>query len=203
MSRKSGTSAARGLVVSLESPASLVTDPTNPRTMSEEAFQRLKAGVAAFGLVDAIIARRADRLVLGGHQRLRAAMELRFETVPVVFLDDLDDQHARALSLLLNNPDAQGRWNVEQLTTLLEDLPRSLREVAGFDADTLADLLTPPKPAPLPRTAYPPPTYAWVLVGIDVGQYGEIAETIEALSRRPDTVVRTTVGTPDGDGPRA
>jgi DNA modification methylase len=101
----------------------------NPRKMSETARNALKRGIDAFGMVDPVIARRADNLVIGGHQRLTAAKELGLATVPVVYLDDLDDQKAAALNVLLNNPSAQGEWDFGLLSGLLSDL-----DANGFDA---------------------------------------------------------------------
>jgi len=48
-------------------------DPFNPRKISAEETAALDRSVQKFGIVDPIIARRQDRTVIGGHQRLQAA----------------------------------------------------------------------------------------------------------------------------------
>src|SRR4051812_30599932 len=89
-------------------PQSLVRAPYNPRTMTDEARAALKRGIEAFGLVDPLIAREEDGLLLGGHQRLQAAEELGLAEVPVAYVTGVSDQQAAALNVLLNNPSAQG-----------------------------------------------------------------------------------------------
>lgn len=139
-------------------PATLLPAPYNPRSISDEAFRRLKRGIEHFGLVDPIIARRADRLVVGGHQRLRAALELGLGLVPVVLLDDLDDTQAAALNVLLNNPTTQGAWDMGRLSTLLNEinLPTFDLALTGFSTQELSSFLrtitdTPTSPTPTSR----------------------------------------------------
>ncbi|HZA25634.1 MAG TPA: ParB N-terminal domain-containing protein, partial [Dehalococcoidia bacterium] len=62
-------------------------DPANPRRISDDELDSLTRSIRQFGLVDPIIARREDKTVIGGHQRLVAARRLGLKTVPVVFLD--------------------------------------------------------------------------------------------------------------------
>lgn len=119
----------QNMQVEYRKPETLNPAPYNPRKMDDEAFARLKRGIKDFGMVDPIIARRSDGLVVGGHQRLRAAQELGWSVVPVVLLDDLDDQRAAALNVLLNNPNAQGEWDMAKLSELLSTL-----DSEGFDA---------------------------------------------------------------------
>lgn len=119
----------RGIEIQHVRPSLLKRAGYNPRSMTDKAREALKRGIARYGLVDPIIARRRDKLVVGGHQRLDAAKELGLATVPVVFLDDLDDQHAAALNVLLNNPSAQGEWDFGKLSAVLSEL-----DGHGFDA---------------------------------------------------------------------
>lgn len=125
------------------SPAELVPAGYNPRRMTADARARLRNGIAAFGLVDPIIARRSDRLVIGGHQRLAVALELGMETVPVVLLDDIDDSQAAALNILLNNQAAAGDWDFAALTQLLSTLDGTGFDatLTGFNDKELADML--------------------------------------------------------------
>lgn len=135
---------AGGLQIELTPPARLNPAKYNPRKMSESARNALKRGIEAFGLVDPIIARRSDNLVIGGHQRLNAAKEMGLPTVPVVFLDDIDDQKAAALNVLLNNPSAQGEWDFGLLSGLLSDLDANGFDatLTGFDESELEKLLS-------------------------------------------------------------
>lgn len=117
------------LTIEYVAPGVLNPAPYNPRRMDDDAMQRLKRGIAEFGLVDPLIARREDGLLIGGHQRLRACTELGWTTVPVIYLSGVDDQRAAALNVLLNNPHAQGEWDMSKLAELLSTL-----DAEGFDA---------------------------------------------------------------------
>ena len=126
-------------------PGSLTPADYNPRAMDEDARRRLERSVREFGMVDPIIARRRDRLVIGGHQRLAAATAIGLASVPVVFLDDISDQKAAALNVALNNPSAQGAWDYAKLSNLLSELDANGFDatLTGFDDAELRRLLAP------------------------------------------------------------
>ena len=71
-------------------------DPANPRRISDIELEALTRSIQEFGLVDPILARRDDKIVIGGHQRLVAARRLGLPTVPVIFLE-LSEERARLL----------------------------------------------------------------------------------------------------------
>ena len=131
------------LVISHVSPTSLVPHPRNPRRISPEAKTRLRRGIEALGLVDPIIARQGNQVVLGGHQRLQVAKEMGMAEVPVVFVDVTDAQ-AETLLVLLNNPKAQGEWDRGKLAAILSDLDAEGQDatLTGFDLEDLGEMLT-------------------------------------------------------------
>jgi DNA modification methylase len=121
--------------------ADLRPDPFNPRRISDAELEALTRSIQEFGLVDPIIARREDRTVIGGHQRLVAARRLGWKTVPVVFLD-LSPEQAKLLNLALNK--ISGEWDQELLARLLADLkedPGVDLSLSGFGEDEVAKLL--------------------------------------------------------------
>ena len=79
----------------------LKPDPANPRRISDQELEALTRSIREFGLVDPIIARHEDKMVIGGHQRLLAARRLGYKAVPVVFVD-LSQEQARLLNIALN-----------------------------------------------------------------------------------------------------
>ena len=116
-------------------------DPFNPRRISDAELEALTRSIREFGLVDPIIARREDRTVIGGHQRLLAARRLGLDTVPVVFVD-LSPEQAKVLNLGLNR--ISGDWDRELLARLLADLseaPDVDVTLSGFAEDEIAKLL--------------------------------------------------------------
>lgn len=116
------------LTIEYVSPAKLKPAEYNPRKIEPGALKALARGIEQFGLVDPLIVRRSDNLVIGGHQRLKVAQKQGMKEVPVVYLD-VDDQQAAALNVLLNNPKAQGDWDMPKLADILSDL-----DANGFDA---------------------------------------------------------------------
>lgn len=138
--KKSKAAGKQPMRIEHVSPKRLNPAKYNPRKMSEKAHAALRRGVEAFGLVDPIIARRKDGLVIGGHQRLTVAKEMGFAKVPVVFVD-VSDQQAKALNVLLNNPAAQGEWDFGLLSGLLSELEADQLSLTGFDDEEIAKWL--------------------------------------------------------------
>ena len=116
-------------------------DPANPRRISDAELDSLTRSIRQFGFVDPVIARREDKSVIGGHQRLLAARRLGLASVPVILLDLSGDQ-ARLLNLALNK--ISGSWDEELLARLLAELdaaPEVDLSLSGFDDDEIAKLL--------------------------------------------------------------
>ena len=116
-------------------------DPFNPRRISDAELEALTRSIREFGLVDPIIARRDDRTVIGGHQRLLAARKLGLKTVPVIFLDISKDK-AQLLNVALNK--ISGSFDEELLARMLADL-KPVEDIdlslSGFSEEELGKLL--------------------------------------------------------------
>jgi len=116
-------------------------DPANPRRISEAQLEALTRSLKEYGFVQPVLARREDKTVIGGHQRLTAARRLGYKTVPVIWLDITLEQ-ARLLNLSLNK--ISGEWDKELLARLLADL-KPVEDIdlslTGFSEDELAKLL--------------------------------------------------------------
>jgi DNA modification methylase len=116
-------------------------DPANPRRISEEELDALERSIRQFGFVQPVLARREDRTVIGGHQRLVAARRLGLTTVPVTWLD-IGAEQACLLGLALNK--ISGSWDDALLARLLADLqatPDLDLTLSGFGEDEIKDLL--------------------------------------------------------------
>ncbi len=111
--------------------------PYNPREMREHDFEQLKASLTEYGLVQPVVCnkrtpkhgwKKADRAVIvGGHQRVRAASDIELENLEVKWVD-LDARRERALNLILNRN--SGDWEEEALERAL----REIEELGGDDA---------------------------------------------------------------------
>ena len=105
-------------------PKTLVAADYNPRGIGEEAFEALKGSLRQFGFIDpAIVNSRTGKLV-GGHQRVRAAIELNMDKVPVVWID-VDETTEKAINVTLNNYKIGGFYT-DNLKVLLDELTVSL-----------------------------------------------------------------------------
>jgi len=72
----------------------------NPRQISTKQYKDLKESVKKFGLVDPIIINK-DNTVVGGHQRLKIAKELKYIDIECVVLN-LSKAEERELNIRLN-----------------------------------------------------------------------------------------------------
>jgi len=116
-------------------------DPANPRRIESDELDALERSIRTWGFVQPVLARRADGVVIGGHQRLVAARRLGLATVPVIWLD-LGVEEARVLGLALNR--ISGAWDEPLLARLLAELqaaPSIDVSLSGFDEREVKDLL--------------------------------------------------------------
>ena len=113
----------------------------NPRQISKQELAKLTKSIKQFGFVDPALVRKADNMIVGGHQRIRAARELGLKEVPVIYLD-VSENDAKLLNIALNK--ISGDWEEEKLAALLAEL-KTMDDIdellTGFDEDELDQLL--------------------------------------------------------------
>lgn len=127
------------LQITYVSVQSLNPSEYNPRKISKESFAQLVESVRKFEMVDPIIVNSAlERrdIVIGGHMRLRAAKELRFEKVPVVYLNIPDIAKEKELNIRLNKN--TGEFDFDLLAVFDQEF---LVDV-GFSSEELDDIFT-------------------------------------------------------------
>ena len=108
--RRGKGAAAAALTVEQLPIDDLHPDPLNPRRIEEADLAALTRSIETFGVVDPVLARRGDRRVIAGHQRLIAARRCGLPTVPVILLD-LSAEDARLLNVALNR--IGGEWDAD------------------------------------------------------------------------------------------
>ena len=96
-------------------------NPRVPLRPTDKAYRKLKRSLERFGLVEPLVWNELTGRVVGGHLRLGILKELGFAEVPVSVVR-LTDAEERALNVVLNNREAQGRFEVGKLAVLLEEL---------------------------------------------------------------------------------
>lgn len=92
----------------------------NPRR-NDHAVHMVARSIERFGFGSPIIARAADRVVIGGHTRLKAAQSLGMDKVPVRFLD-LDPAEAAALALADNRLGELAEWDEDALSEIINEV---------------------------------------------------------------------------------
>ena len=134
----------------------LVPAEYNPRTVlrpRDPAYRKLKKSLSEFGLVEPLVWNANTGRVVGGHARLRILRELGATTVPVSVVY-LTEPREKALNILLNNHEAQGRFDRVKLAAILSELQTLPElELTGFDDSTLASLTLDSNPASEPESS--------------------------------------------------
>src|SRR5436853_5679906 len=97
--------------------AELRPAPYNPRRRlrpGSPAWRKLEASLREFGLVEPLVWNETSGHVVGGHARLRILREMGVTEVPVSVVR-LGPEREKALNIVLNNREAQGRFDPGKL----------------------------------------------------------------------------------------
>ena len=119
----------------------LVPYASNPRK-NDHAVDRMAAVIKEFGFRVPVLA-RSDGELVDGHLRLKAAMALGLDTVPVLLADDLSPEHIKAFRLLVNRSATWASFDEELLAKEIEELMLSGFDITftGFEQSELDKLL--------------------------------------------------------------
>jgi len=105
--------------------------PYNPRDITSPALGGLVMSLKTFGMVDPLVVNKRNNVLVGGHQRLKAAEVLGWTTVPVVEVD-LNEANEKALNVTLNNPRISGFFT-DELQIILNEFKVDLGEELFID----------------------------------------------------------------------
>lgn len=113
----------------------------NPRKdlkAGDEEYEKIKNSIKHFGYIDPIIV-NSDMTVIGGHQRLKVLIELKYDEVECVVVD-LSKDEEKALNIALNK--ISGSWDEGKLEELLKDINTvGLADLTGFGIEELEKYL--------------------------------------------------------------
>ncbi len=119
--------------IEMVSAKSLTPADYNPRKISAKQRAALRNSLDEFGFVQPIIVNRLTGVIVGGHQRLTAALAIGLEEVPVVYVELTADRE-KALNVALNK--ISGDWDYELLVDVLRDIEDGPEfDLTGFDID--------------------------------------------------------------------
>ena len=131
--------------------ASIIPDPNNPRKHSRQQIRAIARSIEKFGFVVPIGVDRNNKVVFG-HGRLEAARLRGLKEAPVVRLDHLTEEQAKALMLADNKLAERSSWDHGKLAIVLKELSDTTLdfeiETTGFETpeiDLLIQSLDPPE----------------------------------------------------------
>ena len=108
----------------------LKSNPTNPRVLRDEKFNKLKQSLTDFPdmlnkrPIVAVTDTDGKFMVLGGNMRLRACIDLKMKEVPVIIADEWTEEQRR--EFIAKDNVSAGEWDYEMLAN-------------EWDADKLGD----------------------------------------------------------------
>lgn len=102
----------------------------NPRK-NDEAVQYVKNSIKEFGFKVPIIIDEGG-VIIAGHTRYKASMELGLNEVPCIIANDLNEEQIKAFRLADNKVSEKAEWDFELLQEEIADLNIDMEEF-GFE----------------------------------------------------------------------
>lgn len=112
-------------------PKELIPYENNPRK-NAQAVKAVKNSIKEFGFKVPIVIDR-DGVIVTGHTRLLAALQLHMSEVPVVVADDLDEEQIKAFRLADNKTAELAEWDFDKLDEEIADIFNIDMADFGFD----------------------------------------------------------------------
>ena len=152
--------------------------PRNARTHSKKQIRQIAESIRQFGFTNPLLIDK-DRMILAGHGRLVAAVQLGLMTVPCVRLEHMTPAQKKAYVLADNKLALNAGWDEELLALELQDLSvlgegfeLSLTGFSIAEVDGLVEGLAVEEPASPKDERLPPLTSAPVTQLGDIWQLG-------------------------------
>ena len=111
----------------------------NPRK-NDRAIEVVAKSIKEFGFKVPIILDK-NNVIIAGHTRLKAAIKLGLETVPIIWADDLTEEQTRAFRIMDNKSGEYSYWDEEKLIEEIKNLPEEQVLDTGFSKEEIEYLL--------------------------------------------------------------
>lgn len=102
----------------------------NPR-LNDDAVEYVAKSIKEFGFKVPMVIDK-DNVIVAGHTRYKAAMELGLKEVPCIIADDLTEEQIKAFRLADNKVSEKAVWNYDLLDIELDDIKKLDMEDFGF-----------------------------------------------------------------------
>lgn len=120
-------------------PDKLTPYEKNARKHQEKDLAAIRASIAQFGFLDPIGIWGDKNIIVEGHGRRIAAMQMGLKTVPCIRLDRLTDEQRKAYALAHNKTAELSKWFDDILKTEIADLSGFDMESFGFDLGSFGE----------------------------------------------------------------
>jgi ParB-like chromosome segregation protein Spo0J len=165
--------------------------PGNPRRGDVEAVKR---SYATFGQRKPIVGRRMDdgtSVVVAGNHQLKAARELGWSHIAVVWADDLTDDEAKAFALADNRVAELGGYDDESLTRLLEEVAEdsALLAATGYTTEDVERYTATSPVDPYDVVELDPMEHAYLFIVCPMSRREAIQGIVNALDAIEDVEV--------------
>jgi site-specific DNA-methyltransferase (adenine-specific) len=123
----------------------------NPRR-NDEAVKYVAESIKQFGFKVPLVVDK-NGIIVAGHTRYKAAMELGIEEVPCIIADDLTEEQIKAFRLADNKVGEIAQWDQELLNFELDEIDIDMTdfgfiEMADLDVDGFFEDAEPKEPKP-------------------------------------------------------
>ena len=102
----------------------------NPR-FNDDAVEYVAKSIKEFGFKVPIVIDK-NNVIVAGHTRYKASMELGLKEVPCIVADDLSEKQIKAFRLADNKVSEKASWNYDLLDLELDDIKELDMEDFGF-----------------------------------------------------------------------
>lgn len=109
----------------------------NPR-FNDDAVEYVANSIKEFGFKVPIVIDK-DGVIVAGHTRYKASLELGLDEVPCIVADDLTEEQIKAFRLVDNKVSEKAQWNFDFLEEELKDLDMDMSEFGFESLDDLSD----------------------------------------------------------------
>ena len=116
----------------------IITYENNPRR-NDKAVPPVMESIRQFGFKVPIILDR-DGVIVAGHTRYKAALQLGMDKLPCIIADDLTDEQIRAFRLADNKCGEFAAWDADKLRDELQALADEL-DMTDFGFDLTEEML--------------------------------------------------------------
>jgi ParB-like chromosome segregation protein Spo0J len=98
----------------------LIPYENNPR-INDEAVEYVKNSIKEFGFKVPIVIDK-NNVIVAGHTRLKASLELGYKEVPCIIADDLSEEQVKAFRLADNKISEKSQWDFSKLDEELDSI---------------------------------------------------------------------------------